>query len=253
MIYLGSFQKGGPREGVVGHRDDESVYMDVSVTPGDEVRTEVLPVRVFILNDHELVRQGLRDLLESEGFKIVGEGGSAEEGRDLISALQPDVAVLDDRLPDGTGIGLCRDLRSTAPEVKCLILTGWDEQHAVRAAVLAGAAGYVLKQIGNNELANAIRSAAAGHSLIPPGVRKRVADGLYASAAAPWLETMTPRERSVFAFMARGLTDRQIGQEMFLPGQKVEDCVSSVLEKLGFRRRNRPIPTAIHTVEEPMP
>ncbi|WP_457948850.1 response regulator [Pseudarthrobacter sp. alpha12b] len=204
------------------------------------------PVRIFILNDHKLVRQGLRDLLEDEGFEIAGESGSAAEATRLISSLKPDLAVLDDRLPDGTGIEVCRQLRSAVPDVKCLILSSWDEHQAVRAAVLAGASGYVLKQVGGiNELVNGIRSAAAGSSLFQPGVRERVAESLYAAASAAWLNSLTGRERDVLARMARGLTNLQIGQDMRLPEEEVAVCVSSVLQKLGFRRRGQLIPVPI--------
>ncbi|TLM85984.1 response regulator transcription factor [Pseudarthrobacter sp. NamE5] len=219
--------------------------METPATTPDTVRSPVQPVRVFIVNDHGLVRQGLRDLLEQEGFDIAGESGSAAEALRLIPALKPDIALLNDQLPDGTGIEVCRDLRSTAPQVKCLILTGWDEQHAVRAAVLASASGYVLKQIGNNnELFNGIRSAASGRSLIGTGVRERVAESLHATASASWLTAMTMQERNVLAYMARGLSNRQIGQEMVLPDTAVATCVSSVLEKLGFRRLSQLTPAA---------
>ncbi|MFP5312984.1 MAG: response regulator [Actinomycetes bacterium] len=207
------------------------------------------PIRVFIVNDHEMVRQGLRDLLENEGFEIAGESGCAAEAQRLIASVMPDVVVLDDRLPDGTGIEVCRELRSAAPDVHCLFLTSWDEQHAVRAAVLAGASGYVLKRLGDTtELVNGIRTAAAGHSLLNPGVRERVAQSLHASASASWLNTMSSRERRVLALMARGMTNGQIGQEMTMPDASVAGCVASVLQKLGFRRRNHllavPIPRA---------
>lgn len=217
--------------------------MDTPAAPADKVRSPVLPIRVFILNDHKLVRQGLRELLEHAGVVVAGESGSAVEATRLIPVLNPDLAVLDDRLPDGTGIEVCRDVRSTAPHVKCLILTGWDEHHAVRAAVLAGASGYVLKQVGaNNELVNRIRTAAAGAPPPRPGLRAWAAEGLQATASAAWPETMTPRERKVLALMAQGLTNPQIEQELMLPGETVAACVSSVLHKLGFRRRSQPAP-----------
>ncbi|MHC6591654.1 response regulator [Arthrobacter sp. C152] len=223
--------------------------MDTPATPQGQDRSPSPPARIFILNDHKLVRQGLREMLEHDGFDIVGESGSAAEATSLISSLKPDLAVLDDRLPDGTGIEVCREVRSTAPDVKCLILTGWDEQQAVRAAVLAGASGYVLKRVGDtDELLARIRSAAAGTPVMGAGVRERVAQSLHASAAAPWLEAMTRTERAVLAFMAAGLTNRQIGQEMMLAEAAVAGCVSSVLHKLGFRRRGHlnpaPIPRA---------
>jgi DNA-binding NarL/FixJ family response regulator len=153
---------------------------------------------------------------------------------------------LDDRLPDGTGIEVCRDLRASAPGVRCLILTGWDEQHAVRAAVLAGASGYVLKQVSDNsELLDGIRAAAAGSSLLRPGVRERIAESLYAASSASWLDSLTERERNVLAFMARGLTNQQIAQDLMVADEVVAACVSSVLQKLGFRRRSQLIPVPI--------
>jgi DNA-binding NarL/FixJ family response regulator len=215
----------------------EASFMETPATPTGMDWSPAQPVRVFILNDHGLVRQGLRDLLEQEGFEIAGESGSAAEAARLVPSLKPDIVLLNDQLPDGTGIEVCRYLRLAAPAVKCLMLTSWDRQHAVRAAVLAGASGYVLKQIGDNsELFNGIRSAASGGSLMGPGVRERVAESLYATASASWLAAMTMQERNVLGFMARGLTNQQIGQELALPEATVAASVSSVLEKLGFRR-----------------
>lgn len=220
--------------------------MNTPAEPPGEAAFPALPVRVFILNDHEMVRRGLGDLLEHAGFDVVGASGSAAEAARLIHILQPDIVVLDDRLPDGTGIEVCRDLRATAPDVKCLILTGWDEQHAVRAAVLAGASGYVLKRIGDhNSLINCLRITAAGIPPMGPGVRERVAESLHATASAPWLKAMTRTERSVLALMARGLTNHQIGQEMVMTEAAVAASVSSVLQKLGFRRRAHLIPAPI--------
>ena len=220
--------------------------MEIPAAPLDSRRSPAWTARIFILNDHEPVRRELRDLLENDGFVIAGESGSAAEAARLIPLLEPDLAVLDDRLPDGTGIEVCRELRATAPGVRCLILTSWDEPHAVRAAVLAGASGYVLKQVrDNNQLVDAIRSAAAGSSLLRPGVRERIAESLYAASSASWLDSLSERERNVLAFMARGLTNRQIGQELMLPDEQVGGCVSSVLQKLGFRRRSQLIPVPI--------
>ena len=214
--------------------------MESPLVPSNGVLTPAAPLRVFILSDLDLARQGLRDLLTDNGFEVAGESGSAVEAVRLVSLLQPDLALLDDRLTDSTGIEVCRDLRSAAPGVKCLILTGWDHEQAVRAAVLGGATGYIVKQIGDTrDLVDGIHSAAE-QSLRKPGMRERVAESLYATATAPWLNDMTLSERKVFAFMARGLTNRQIGREMLLSEKVVRDCVSSVLEKLGFRRRSRP-------------
>lgn len=248
MIERGSFRPGrlhqtGSRG---GRRINESVVMETPAEPRDVFQSPAGTARIFILNDHELVRRGLKDLLENDGFTIAGESGSAAEARRLIPSLKPDIAVLDDRLPDGTGIEVCRDLRATAPMVRCLILTGWDEQHALRAAVLAGASGYVLKQVrDNSDLLNRIRSAAAGASLFRPDVRERVAESLYAAAFASWLKGLSELERNVLAFMARGLTNRQIGQELMLSEDAVVGTVSAVLQKLGFRRRSPLIPAPI--------
>ncbi|UUL76097.1 response regulator transcription factor [Pseudarthrobacter sp. Fe7] len=229
-----------------GHRTDESVYMDTAAAPPDGFRSVAMPIRVFILNDHKMVRQGLSDLLEHDGFDVVGDCGSAAEASRLIHILQPDIVVLDDRLPDGTGIEVCREPALQRPRGEMPDPYRWDEQHAVRAAVLAGASGYVLKRLGDNEaLVSCIRSTAAGVPPIGPGVRDRVAESLYATASAPWLKGMSRTERHVLALMARGLTNRQIGQEMALPYEAVAAGVSSVLQKLGFRRRSHLIPTPI--------
>lgn len=236
-----------------GHRSYESVLMDTPAAPHEHAQSPA-PIRVFILNDHRMVRQGLGDMLEHLGFEVVGDSGSAAEAIRLIHILQPDIAVLDDRLPDGTGIEVCRDLRSAAPGVKCLILTSWDQQHAVRATVLAGASGYVLKRIGDHDaLVNSIRGTAAGTPVIRPAVRERVAESLYATASAPWLTGMTETERNVLALMARGLTNRQIGQDLMLPDATVAGHVSSVLQKLGFRRRGQLIPAPIPRAWDLMP
>jgi len=237
-----------------GHQSYESVLMDTPTAPPDGAQSPALPIRVFILNDHKMVRQGLGDMLEHFGFEVAGDSGSATEAVRLIHVLQPDIAVLDDRLPDGTGIEVCREIRSSAPDVRCLILTGWDEQHAVRAAVLAGAEGYVIKRIGDNTaLVECIRSTAAGIPAIWPGVRERVAESLYATASAPWLKVMTQTERDVLALMARGLTNRQIGQDLMLSEATVAGYVSSVLQKLGFRRRGQLIPAPIPRAWELLP
>lgn len=214
--------------------------MDTPATQTDGDRARIGAVRIFILNDHALLRQGLRDLLEHHGFEIVGESGSAAEATRLIHILEPELVLLDDRLSDGTGIEVCRGLRATAPHVKCLILTSRDEHHALRAAVLADATGYVLMQVGDKDsIVNSVRSVIAGKQLLLPGVRERVADSLYATASAAWLKSMTAVERNVLAFMARGFTNKQIGQEMTLADDAVAACVSSVLHKLGFRRRGQ--------------
>ncbi|ACL39686.1 response regulator receiver protein [Pseudarthrobacter chlorophenolicus A6] len=210
--------------------------METPAAPRGGEQASAAPIRVFIVTDHELVRQGLRELFEDEGFEIVGEGSSAAEAIRSAALLQPDIAVLDDRLPDGTGIEVCRALRSRTDPVTCLLLSGYDEDRAARATVLGGASGYVLKQVGDNtELANAVRRAARGTILIRPALRERIAERLKAAAATS-LGTMTTREREVLFFMATGMTNRQIEQKLILPGQVIAGCVSSVLEGLGFAR-----------------
>lgn len=197
------------------------------------------PIRVFVLDDHELVRQGLRELLEGEGFRIVGESGSAVESTRRIPALHPDLAILDGRLRDGTGIEVCREVRSVDPSLRCLILTSYDDEQAVRGAVLAGASGYVLKQIRSAELLDGIRRAAAGHSLFAPGVEQRIIDGLFNAPTDPRLDALTVQEKKVLSLIGRGLTNRQIGEDLFLAEKTVKNYVSSILAKLGFDRRTQ--------------
>lgn len=197
------------------------------------------PIRVFILDDHELVRQGLRDLLEGEGFVVVGESGSAAEAIRRIPALQPDISVLDGRLPDGTGIEVCRDVRSLDPRLRCLILTSYDDEQAIRGAVLAGASGYILKQIRSNDLLAGIRKAATGESLFEPGVEQRIIAGLSRTPTDPRMEALSAQEKKVLALIGQGLTNRQIGEELFLAEKTVKNYVSSILAKLGFERRTQ--------------
>jgi len=205
-----------------------------------QVRQGVIPLRVFILDDHELVRRGLQDLLEGEGFVVVGETGSAVEATRRIPALHPDVAVLDARLPDGTGIEVCRDVRSVDPSLRCLILTSYDDDQALRGAVLAGAAGYVLKEIQGTDLVTALRRAANGESLFDADLEARVIAGLSEPVALdPRTAALSPQERRVLSLIGQGLTNRQIGQEMFLAEKTIKNYVSSLLGKLGFERRTQ--------------
>lgn len=203
---------------------------------------ETVPVliRVFILDDHELVRRGLQELLEDEGFLVVGSSGSAVEATRRIPALHPDVCVLDARLPDGTGIEVCRDVRSVDPTINCLILTSFDDEQALRGAVLAGARGYVLKEIGGTDLIGALRRAAAGESLFEDGVVARTLEDMVApSGHDPRMDALTPQERRVLELVGGGLTNRQIAAEMFLAEKTVKNYVSSLLSKLGFERRTQ--------------
>ena len=199
------------------------------------------PLRVFLLDDHEVVRRGLRDLLESEGdIVIVGESGSAVEATARIPALQPDVAVLDARLPDGSGIDVCRRVRSLDPRIKALILTSYDDDEALFAAILAGAAGYLLKQVGGNDLLDGVRSVAAGQSLIDPSLTAKVLERLRQGPAEHTeLAALTEQEHRILVLIAEGLTNRQIGERIFLAEKTVKNYVSSILSKLGLERRTQ--------------
>jgi two-component system response regulator DevR len=198
-------------------------------------------IRIFLLDDHEVVRRGIADLLSSvEGFEIVGEAGTAEEARNRILAIRPDVAILDGRLPDGSGIDVCRDVRSALPQTYCLILTSYDDEDAVLASVLAGASGYVLKEVRGSGLIDAIRQVAMGRSLIAPGIIEQVMARVRAGTAADnRLAGLTEREREVLDLIAEGLTNRQIGERMFLAEKTIKNYVSSLLAKLGMERRTQ--------------
>ncbi len=198
-------------------------------------------IRIFLLDDHEVVRHGISELLGTVAdFEIVGEAGSVEDARSRVLASKPDVAVLDARLPDGSGIDLCREIRSALPETHCLILTSYDDEDAVLAAVMAGASGYVLKEVRTSGLVDAIRQAAMGRSLIDPAlvsqVMERVRQG---SVVNERLTALTQREREVLDLIADGLTNRQIGERMFLAEKTVKNYVSHVLAKLGMERRTQ--------------
>lgn len=199
------------------------------------------PIRVFLLDDHEVVRRGLKDLLEADGdIEVVGESGLAQEATRRIPALKPHVAVLDARLPDGSGIDVCRDVRSTNPEIAALILTSYDDDEALFSAIMAGAAGYVLKQIRGTDLVDAVRRVAAGQSLLDPAVTQQVLDRLRQGppqdvALAP----LTDQERRVLELIGEGLTNRQIGEHMFLAEKTIKNYVSALLNKLGMERRTQ--------------
>ncbi len=200
-----------------------------------------MTIRVFLLDDHEVVRRGLRELLELEDdIEVVGESGSAAEAVRRIPALRPDVAVLDGRLPDGSGIDVCRDIRSIDPSINALILTSYDDDAALFAAIMAGAAGYVLKDIRGNDLIDGIRRVAAGQSLLDPAVTARVLERLRTGPAQdPRLAGLTDQERRILDHIAEGMTNRQIGEAMFLAEKTVKNYVSSLLAKLGMERRTQ--------------
>lgn len=199
------------------------------------------PIRVFLLDDHEVVRRGVRDLLEVDGdIVVVGEAATCAEALARVPAVQPDVAVLDVRLPDGDGVGVCRELRSQAPDLACLMLTSYADDEALFDAVMAGAAGYVLKQIRGSDLKGAIRTIAAGGSLISAHTRARMTERLQnRNEPQGQLQGLTPRERDVLDLIGEGLTNRQIGQQLHLAEKTVKNYVSSLLAKLGIERRTQ--------------
>jgi DNA-binding NarL/FixJ family response regulator len=198
-------------------------------------------IRVFLLDDHEVVRRGLADLLTQEGdIEVVGDSGSAVEATHRIPALRPDVAILDARLPDGNGIDVCRDVRSVDPSIKGLILTSFEDDEALFAAIMAGASGYVLKQIRGTDLVDAVRRVATGQSLLDPVVTTRVLDRIRNGVAPPdELRGLTDQERKILEYIAEGLTNHEIAQKMFLADKTVKNYVSSVLAKLGLERRTQ--------------
>jgi two-component system, NarL family, response regulator DevR len=198
-------------------------------------------IRVYLLDDHEVVRRGLRDLLEQEDdIEVVGESGSAVDAAHRIPALKPDVAVLDGRLPDGSGIDVCRDIRSVDPSIRALILTSYEDDEALFAAIMAGAAGYVLKQIRGNDLIDAVRRVAAGQSLLDPAVTARVLERIRKGPEQPdELRDLTDQERKILLLVAEGLTNREIAGRMFLAEKTVKNYVSSLLAKLGLERRTQ--------------
>jgi two-component system, NarL family, response regulator DevR len=199
------------------------------------------PVRVFLLDDHEIVRRGIANLLESApGITIVGEAGTAAEALRRIPATRPDVAILDARLPDGSGIDVCRDIRSAMPETRCLILTSYDDNDAIFTAVMAGASGYLLKEIRGTSLIDGIREVAAGKSLLDPTVTERLLNRIRDGAPSDdRLAALSEREREVLSLIADGLTNRQIGERLFLAEKTVKNYVSGLLAKLGMQRRTQ--------------
>jgi DNA-binding NarL/FixJ family response regulator len=198
-------------------------------------------IRVFLLDDHEVVRRGLADLLLSAGdIEVVGESGLALEAIRRIPALKPDVAILDARLPDGSGIDVCRDVRAIDSSIKGLILTSYEDDEALFAAIMAGASGYVLKQIRGTDLVDAVRRVAAGQSMLDPAVTQRVLERIRNGVEQPnELKSLSAQERRVLEYIAQGLTNREIATEMFLAEKTVKNYVSGLLAKLGLERRTQ--------------
>ncbi|MGY6022610.1 response regulator [Streptomyces spinosirectus] len=200
------------------------------------------PIRVFLLDDHEVVRRGVRDLLDDEpDITVVGEASTAEQAMVRVLALRPRVAVLDVRLPDGDGVTVCRELRSQMPELACLMLTSFDDEEALLDSIMAGASGYVLKQIQGSDLVSAVRTVASGQSLLDPSattrLMARLRGGQEQEEEPDVLPGLTDREREILALIGEGLTNRQIGRRLFLAEKTVKNHISRLLAKLGVERR----------------
>ncbi|MDT0484029.1 response regulator transcription factor [Streptomyces canus] len=220
--------------------------------------TEQDPIRVFLLDDHEVVRRGITDLLDAEpDISVVGDADTVEHALVRGPALRPDVAVLDVRLPDGDGITVCRELRNQMPELACLMLTSFDDEDALLDAIMAGASGYVLKQIRGSDLVSAVRTVASGQSMLDPATTARLIRSLRAEPAetpalAPELAGLSPRERDILALIGDGLTNREIGKKLYLSEKTVKNHISRLLAKLGVQRRVQAAVLASH-LEQPNP
>jgi DNA-binding NarL/FixJ family response regulator len=209
-------------------------------------------IKVFLLDDHEIVRRGVRDLLEAEpGITVIGEAGTAQSALARIPALRPDVAILDVRLPDGDGVTVCREIRSQMPHVACLMLTSFGDDEALFSAIMAGAAGYVLKQIRALDLVGAVRTVASGGSLLDPEAATRVMRRMREQATrSDPLAELTAHERQILELIGEGLTNRQIGERMFLAEKTVKNYVSALFVKLGLERRTQAAVYAARVMHE---
>jgi DNA-binding NarL/FixJ family response regulator len=232
--------------------DDERV-ITVTSKPADGPTSR--PIAVFLLDDHEIVRRGVRELLEAEpDIQVVGEAGTASSAVARIPALRPDVAVLDMRLPDGDGVEVCREVRSRMPEVACLILTSFGDEEALFNAVMAGAAGYVLKQIRGTDLVSAVRTVAAGQSMLDPQATSKLLARLRTQPKKnDPLASLSPQERRILELIGEGLTNRQIGERMFLAEKTVKNYISALFAKLGMERRTQAAAFAVRAFGEQPP
>jgi DNA-binding NarL/FixJ family response regulator len=197
-------------------------------------------VRVFLVDDHEIVRRGLVDLISSEDdLQVVGEASLVAGAVSLIVGANPDVVLLDWQLPDGTGVEICRELRDTHPTITCLMLSAFADDDALFSAIIAGARGYVVKQIRGNELLTSIRRVAAGEQLLDSAVTAKVLDRLRqpAGAVVDPLAALSAQERHILSLITEGLTNRQIGAQLFLAEKTIKNQVTAILLKLGVKRR----------------
>jgi DNA-binding NarL/FixJ family response regulator len=213
------------------------------------------PIRVFLVDDHEVVRRGVASMLAVEdGIEVVGEAGTADQAIARIPAARPHVAVLDVRLPDGDGVTVCREIRSRVPEVACLMLTSFADEEALFDAVMAGAAGYVLKQIHGSDLVGAIRTVAAGESLLDPRSTAQMLDRLRRNITRKDpLASLSDQERKILELIGDGLTNRQIGERLFIAEKTVKNYVSSLFAKLGMQRRTQAAALSAHLRDENHP
>ncbi|MFB6559107.1 MULTISPECIES: response regulator [unclassified Streptomyces] len=214
------------------------------------------PISVFLLDDHEVVRRGVHDLLDAEpDLTVVGEAGTAEQALVRIPALRPRVAILDVRLQDGDGVSVCRELRSRMPELACLMLTSFDDEEALLDAVMAGASGYVLKQITGTDLVTAVRTVAAGQSMLDPGATTRLMARMRGDVPkeeqAPGLPGFTDREKEILLMVSEGLTNREIGGRLYLAEKTVKNIISRLFIKLGVERRVQAAVIASHALTPP--
>ncbi|HZA32157.1 MAG TPA: response regulator transcription factor [Propionibacteriaceae bacterium] len=207
----------------------------------DDSSAEIQRITVFLLDDHEIVRRGIADLLgTTKDLSVVGEAQTVAEALHRIPAARPDVAIVDARLPDGSGIELCREIRSSLPDTQCLILTSYDDDEALFSAVMAGAAGYLLKEIGGSSLTDAIRQVAAGRSLLDSAVTGKLLERLrHPPTEDPRLASLTAREREILDLISEGLTNREIGARLFLAEKTVKNYVSALLMKLNMASRTQ--------------
>ncbi|MFD8596776.1 response regulator [Kitasatospora sp. NPDC059646] len=225
----------------------------------DETRSGEAPpqVTVFLLDDHELLRRGVKDLLEAEpDLRVVGEAGTCAQALARVPALRPQVALLDVRLPDGDGVSVCRDLRDRMPDLACLMLTSFDDDDALLDAIMAGAAGYVLKQVKGADLVAAVRAVASGQSMLDPATTSRLMESLRHQQdgdADEALDRLTPREREILALIGDGLTNREIAHELYLSEKTVKNHISRLLAKLGVERRLQAAVLAAHAEDEHHP
>jgi two-component system, NarL family, response regulator DevR len=214
------------------------------------------PLRLLVVDDHEVVRQGLVALLDRrDGFQVVAEAGTAAEAIEQARRFQPDIVVMDVRLPDGSGIEACREIRAELPGTKVIMLTSYPDEEAVLSAIIAGASGYLLKQIRGRDLASAIESVGRGDSLLDPAVTEKVLQRVRMAAsggASDELADLTPQERRILLLVAEGKTNKEVAADVFLSDKTVKNYVSSILSKLNLQRRTQAAAfVAKHHIGEP--